>query len=100
MTAKKKKNHKKAEHSDAALDHWLQSIANRPRCHTCRDTTAAATIRRLLQAMIRNRVKVSLRGLYRKTKEIHSGYGIGFWGFRVHLYNCERDLYEKVTGQE
>lgn len=36
---------------------------------------------------------VTLKKFHAKVKEIHPDYPIKFWGFRDHLYECEKELY-------
>lgn len=94
VTTKRKRRPKGV--SDEALDAWTQGIAEKPRCTTCAKADVAETIQKILDAQIRNRVRVTLKDFHKKVQELHDNYNTGFWGFRHHLYNCEADRYAQV----
>lgn len=84
--------------SDDDLEAWLDDTASPYGCRTCRNEAAAGTLRRLLQAMVkRGSHTITLRKLHGKIQTIHDDYKVGFWGFRDHLYGCERELYKQAS---
>jgi hypothetical protein len=90
---------KKDRPSDDDLNAWAKSIEPSVGCKTCSHAAAAETTRRLLRAMARNKAThITLRQLHRKVCQLHEDYLVGYWGFRAHLYDHERDLYDKARG--
>ena len=84
--------------SDADLAAWLEDAPPPTGCHTCRHGDgkgAAATLRKIMHAMLkRGSHNITLRKLHTKLQEIHPDYQTKYWGFRDHLYVCEKELYE------
>lgn len=90
---------KKKHPSNEDLDVWAKSIEPSIGCKTCSHAAATETIRSLLKAMVRNKAThITLKQLHRKVCEIHEDYPVGYWGFRSHLYDHERKLYDKARG--
>jgi len=86
--------------SEDELDAWAKSMEPSNGCHTCANPGAADTIRSLLQAVERNgAAHITLRQIHRKVREIRPDYTVGYWGFRSHLYEHERELYERARGK-
>lgn len=97
MTTGKRASAKK---STVNLDSWAKSLEPSTGCHTCGNQEAAEVIRSLLEAIERNKAShITLRQIHRKVKEICPDYSVGYWGFRSHLYEHERDLYERAKGK-
>ena len=96
-TSKQTRSKKGKTLSDEALDDWAQSVPPPNNCRTCAAGSIAETLRRLLTALTRNKIRhVTIRQLHKKLRDVHPDYIIGYWGFRDHLYQCERELYDKM----
>jgi len=95
----KKRRRRSQSISNEELESWVKSATRNNGCKTCSNSPASQTIKRLLEAMIREDIThITLRDLHLKTKSVNKNYHIGFWGFREHLYKCERHLYNKARG--
>lgn len=82
---------------DLDIEAWVTKLPTVDGCRTCGHDGASSTTRRLLEAMSRNPGhSVTLRLLHAKVRELNESYRVGFWGFRDHLYTCERDLYKRA----
>ena len=93
------KQKKTEQPSEEDLDSWAKSVKPSVGCNTCSHDAAANTVRGLLEAMARNKAThITLKQLHRKVCEMHEDYSVGYWGFRAHLYDHERVLYEKARG--
>ena len=95
-----KKTPKKKE--DDQLDAWVAGQpAPQSSCMTCRHGEAAEALRVLLRAMIKHKARhITKRQLYSKITKEHADYKAGYWAFRNHLYNHERQLWERAQGLE
>lgn len=86
--------------TNVSLDTWAQSVERSSSCHTCSNKEASDVIREILEAMDRNNAShITLRQIHRKVRELCPNYTVGYWGFRSHLYEHERDLYARAKGK-
>lgn len=94
---------KKSGSSKKEFSSWVSTAPNKSKggvgCQTC-SHPGAETLRELLHAMIEHDAKhITRRQLYGKLKEEHDDFPVLFQAFRNHLYNHERELWEKAKGK-
>jgi len=82
------------------FDDWAESQKRRSGCATCTDDVVSATIRTLLNAMIRKRAyKITVHEIRRMVEKKHPEVEVGQRGLERHLRTCERDLYFRARGR-